>query len=78
MPHKVGHSRGKSESGARDGKSSDIRRKQEELHRLLIENVKEYAIFALDAEGRILTWNPGTERLKGYSSAEVIGKHFSM
>src|SRR5579871_6840332 len=37
-----------------------------ELHRLLVESVQDYAIFALDPEGYILSWNPGAERFKGY------------
>jgi PAS domain S-box-containing protein len=48
------------------------------LHRLLVESVDEYAIFALDPEGYILSWNPGAERFKGYRAEEVIGKHFSI
>ncbi|HUQ98969.1 MAG TPA: PAS domain-containing sensor histidine kinase [Gemmatimonadaceae bacterium] len=49
-----------------------------ELHRLLVESVDEYAIFALDPDGYILSWNPGAERFKGYTADEVIGKHFSI
>jgi PAS domain S-box-containing protein len=49
-----------------------------DLHRLLVDRVLDYAIFALDPEGRILTWNAGAERLKGYKAAEIIGKHFSI
>ena len=49
----------------------------EELLRLLVESVRDYAIFMLDPEGRIVTWNPGAERLKGWPADEVIGKHFS-
>jgi PAS domain S-box-containing protein len=48
-----------------------------ELHRLLVERVRDYAIFALDPRGYILTWNSGAERLKGYRPEEIIGKHFS-
>jgi len=48
------------------------------LYRLLIEQVEDYAIFALDPEGYIRTWNPGAERLKGYTAGEIIGKHFSI
>jgi diguanylate cyclase (GGDEF)-like protein/PAS domain S-box-containing protein len=44
---------------------------------LLIEAVVDYAIYMLDPEGRVLTWNPGAERLKGYRAEEVIGSHFS-
>lgn len=46
--------------------------------RLLVEAVRDYAIFMLDPEGRILTWNAGAERIKGYRPEEVIGKHFSI
>jgi PAS domain S-box-containing protein len=45
--------------------------------RLLVESVVDYAIFILDLEGRVATWNAGAERIKGYSSGEIIGKHFS-
>src|SRR5690606_5924384 len=47
-------------------------------HRLLVETVQDYAIFVLDTRGRVLTWNPGAERLKGYAADEIIGKHFSV
>src|SRR5689334_9604590 len=49
----------------------------DELFRLLVESVKDYAIFLLDTEGNILTWNEGAERIKGYKPHEIIGKHFS-
>jgi PAS domain S-box-containing protein len=49
-----------------------------ELHRLLVESVDDYAIFALDPDGYILSWNPGAQRFKGYSADEIIGKHFSI
>jgi PAS domain S-box-containing protein len=46
--------------------------------RLLVESVKDYAIFILDPTGRITTWNLGAERIKGYKPDEIIGKHFSV
>ena len=49
----------------------------DELYRLLVERVTDYAIFALDAGGHIISWNPGAQRLKGYLAHEIIGKHFS-
>ncbi len=49
----------------------------EERFRLLVEGVKDYAIFMLDPEGRVVTWNAGAERLKGYKSEEIIGQSFS-
>jgi len=50
----------------------------EERFRLLIESVKDYAIFMLDRNGYVTTWNAGAERIKGYSAKEIIGKHFSI
>lgn len=47
------------------------------IYQLLIESVRDYAIFVLDPEGRIATWNIGAERLKGYKPNEIIGRHFS-
>lgn len=52
-------------------------RQSEESFRLMVESVRDYAIFMLDATGHIMTWNEGAKRIKGYSSAEIIGKHFS-
>jgi PAS domain S-box-containing protein len=49
----------------------------EEKFRFLVENVQDYAIFMLDPQGHVTTWNSGAERLKGYSAGEIIGKHFS-
>jgi PAS domain S-box-containing protein len=46
--------------------------------RLLVESVREYAIFMLDPAGYVATWNLGAERIKGYSAEEVIGQHFSI
>jgi len=48
-----------------------------ELFRLLVEGIRDYAIFVLDPEGNILTWNPGAQAMKGYTRAEIVGKHFS-
>jgi PAS domain S-box-containing protein len=46
--------------------------------RLLVESVVDYAIFMLDPQGVILTWNAGAERIKGYTANEIVGKHFSV
>jgi PAS domain S-box-containing protein len=47
------------------------------LYRLLVESVRDYAIFMLDPEGHVATWNVGAERIKGYRADEIIGRHFS-
>jgi PAS domain S-box-containing protein len=49
----------------------------EEVFRLLVSGVKDYAIFMLDPAGNVMTWNEGAERIKGYKPNEIIGKHFS-
>ena len=52
-------------------------RESEERFRLLVEAVQDYAIFMLDPQGKVSSWNKGAERLKGYQAADIIGKHFS-
>ena len=59
-------------------KSEDKLRQSEELHRSMIENVKDYGIFLLDAQGYVVNWNSGAERIKGYRLEEIVGKHFSI
>ena len=53
-------------------------RQSEERFRILVEGVSDYAIFMLDPEGRVASWNEGAERIKGYGVSEVTGKHFSI
>ena len=50
----------------------------EERFRLLVQGVKDYAILMLDPEGRIVSWNEGAQRIKGYTAAEIIGQHFQL
>jgi PAS domain S-box-containing protein len=50
----------------------------EERFRQLVEGVEDYAIYLLDAEGRVASWNIGAERLTGYREAEVLGRHYSL
>ncbi|HYF27777.1 MAG TPA: SpoIIE family protein phosphatase, partial [Baekduia sp.] len=54
---------------ARDARAEELAR--------LVDNVIDYAIFLLDPEGHVVSWNPGAERLKGYRADEIIGRHFS-
>jgi|HubBroStandDraft_5_1064220.scaffolds.fasta_scaffold53707_2 PAS domain S-box-containing protein len=49
----------------------------DEIFRLLVEGVEDYAIFLLDPTGKVSTWNQGAERIKGYKAQEIIGQHFS-
>jgi PAS domain S-box-containing protein len=66
-----------SESGESPRWTRDVLRQSEERFRLLVEGVKDYAIFMLDAGGHVSTWNLGARRIKGYETGEIVGKHFS-
>lgn len=59
-------------------RSQEKLRLEEERSRLLVQGVRDYAILLLDPQGRIVSWNEGGERIKGYKAAEVIGRHFSI
>jgi PAS domain S-box-containing protein len=54
----------------------EVLRQSEERFRLLLEGVSDYAIFMLDANGFVATWNAGAQRIKGYHASEIIGQHF--
>jgi PAS domain S-box-containing protein len=49
----------------------------EQRFRMLVQGVQDYAIYMLDKEGRVTNWNPGAQKIKGYSEAEIVGQHFS-
>jgi len=59
-------------------RETDALRESEARFRLLVESVRDYAIFLLDPEGHVATWNAGAERIKGYRAEEIIGRHFSV
>ena len=52
-------------------------RESEERYRMLLDGIQNYAIFMMDTEGRILSWNAGAERIKGYTADQIIGHNFS-
>ncbi|HLZ51953.1 MAG TPA: PAS domain S-box protein [Candidatus Acidoferrum sp.] len=58
-------------------KTEEALRQSEELFRLLVSGVEDYAILMLDREGRVVSWNNGAERIKGYRAEEILGQHFS-
>lgn len=53
-------------------------RRSEERFRLLVEGVQDYAIFMIDPEGHVMSWNEGARRIKGYEQEEIIGQHISL
>lgn len=55
-----------------------IAKESEEKFRLLVTNIKDYAIFMVDPEGKIASWNKGAEHINGYTAEEIIGKHISV
>ncbi|MGN6279589.1 MAG: PAS domain S-box protein, partial [Sphingomonas sp.] len=58
-------------------KATEVLRQSEEQFRILVQSVTDYAIYQLDAEGHVASWNAGAERIKGYAPEEIIGSHFS-
>jgi diguanylate cyclase len=66
-----------SDSVARAPVTDEAFLQSEERFRILVEGVHDYAIFMLDPQGRVVSWNSGAERIKGYRAEEIIGQHFS-
>ena len=59
-------------------KMQEALRLSEERLRLLVESVREYAIFMMDPDGRVKTWSAGAERITGHPAHEIVGKHFAI
>ncbi|WP_250634491.1 hybrid sensor histidine kinase/response regulator [Pinirhizobacter soli] len=55
----------------------DLLRKSEEQFRILVQGVADYALYMLDTQGLVSSWNSGAQRIKGYTADEIIGRHFS-
>ena len=55
----------------------DALQRSEQQFRLLVQGVTDYAIYMLDPEGRVTSWNAGAQRIKGYEEEEIVGEHFS-
>jgi PAS domain S-box-containing protein len=68
------------EHGSAEGSKRPQRpqREDENLYRLMVESISDYSVFAIDPEGRILTWNKGAENVFGYSEDEIIGENFAL
>jgi PAS domain S-box-containing protein len=69
---------GSSEPTVKPEAPGALQRLGEEHYRLLVEGVRDYAIFMLDPLGRVASWNAGAELIKGYRAHEIIGRHFSV
>jgi len=63
---------------ARTAEAERLRPYGEEFYRLVVENAREFAILTIDVEGRILTWNPGAERIMGWTEQEVLGERIEL
>ena len=62
---------------AAQARQEEALRQSEERFRLLVDGVKDYAIFRLDHEGNVASWNAGAQAIKGYAATDIVGKHFS-
>lgn len=72
--------RGKGQVGLVESMSADrvtSALNEEERYRLLVEAIADYAIYMLDPQGHVASWNPGARRFKGYETEEILGSHFS-
>jgi PAS domain S-box-containing protein len=79
VPSAAAQSPGTRDAAAYTGAASrTVANEASGLYRLLVESVKDYAIFALDTGGHIISWNAGAERFKGYTEQEILGKHYSI
>jgi PAS domain S-box-containing protein len=58
--------------------TEEVIRESKDRYKLLLDQTSDYSLFALDAKGRIASWNSGAERLEGYKTEEIVGKHFSI
>src|SRR5580704_12458750 len=56
---------------------TDAERRGERLARVLVDAITDYAIYMLDPDGYVVSWNTGAQRFKGYDAAEILGEHFS-
>jgi PAS domain S-box-containing protein len=73
------HARERAEASTQEARShQESLRRSEERFRVLVEGVRDYAIFMLDPEGRVTTWNEGAERINGYRAEDITGEHFSI
>lgn len=59
-------------------RATDALKQSEEMFRLIVSNIKDYAIIVLDPEGQVISWNGGAQRIKGYATDEILGQHFSV
>jgi PAS domain S-box-containing protein len=59
-------------------RAEDRLQQSEQRYRQLVDSIHDYAVFMLDPQGYVATWNAGAERIKGYKADEIIGKHFSV
>jgi PAS domain S-box-containing protein len=59
-------------------RAEDALKESEERFRLIVANIKDYAIIVLDPQGQVMSWNGGAQKIKGYQAEEIVGKHFSV
>lgn len=65
-------------AGPKAATTPQMRHEEEERMKLLVESIRDYAVFLLDSEGRVRSWNSGAQIIKGYRPEEIIGQHISV
>ncbi|WP_310532692.1 PAS domain S-box protein [Novosphingobium sp.] len=75
MRKEAGETREQMEDGHR--LVEEALRESEERYRMLLDGIRDYAIYMMDPQGRVVSWNAGAERIKGYSASQIIGQSFS-
>ncbi len=65
-------------NGEKSRRAKEALTECEEHFRLLVQGLKDYAIIMLDPQGRVISWNPGAEHIKGYQEEEILGQHLSV
>ena len=63
-------------NGEESKRAKKVLRESEEHFRLFVQGLKDYAIFMLDPQGRVVSWNTGAKHIKGYREEEILGRHF--
>ena len=69
--------KGAQRDNTRSQLAEEALRDSEERYRMLLDGIEDHAVFMMDPQGRIVSWNAGAERIKGYTAEQIVGRNFS-